>query len=267
MQSILKTMSAKPTAQGDRRLLSTAYSAIAPHPNYVPTGRVDFAAAGLPEYSGCYAVVLDSLFSKPELSAVLADAEVFSPWEIAQVNARTYAFTNTSYRNGQRIIYDSFELSAQIFDKVRPHLSDIEEIEQITHIDGQKVMQKWRMVRLNERLRFLRYPVGGFFKKHVDGHYEDEETGQRTFYTLQFYLPSDSTGSHESFLPAKGGTTRFLGRKGNAYADVQANPGRVLVFQHATLMHTGEEVTEGVKCAVRSDILYEKFGKPIPVKK
>ncbi|KAJ7752471.1 hypothetical protein DFH07DRAFT_706575, partial [Mycena maculata] len=224
----------------------------------VTAGLVDFAAAGLPEYNGCYAVVLDSLYSKPELSGVLAQAEAFSPWEIAQVNAGPggQAFTNTSYRNGQRIIYDSFELSEQIFEKVRPHLRDIEEIEETTFINGQKVAQKWRMVRLNERLRFLRYPEGGFFKKHVDGHYENEETGQRTFYTLQFYLPSDSTGSHESFLPAKGGTTRFLGRKG-AYADVQAIPGRVLIFQHATLMHTGEEVTDGVKCAVRSDILYE----------
>jgi hypothetical protein len=118
--------------------------------------------------------VLDSLFSKPELSATLAQAEAFSPWEIAQVNAGTQAFTNTSYRNGQRIIYDSFELSEEIFKKVRPHLSDIEEIEQVVYVNGHKAVQKWRMVRLNERLRFLRYPEGGFFRKHVDGHYENE---------------------------------------------------------------------------------------------
>ncbi|KAJ7027998.1 hypothetical protein C8F04DRAFT_1120704 [Mycena alexandri] len=236
-------------------------------PRYVSPGRIDFVAAGLPEYKGCYAVVLDSLFSKPELSGVLAQAEASYPWDVAQVNVSgSYAFTNTSYRNGQRIIYDSFELSEQIFKKVRPHLKDIEDIEEITFANGQKLKQKWRMVRLNERLRFLRYPVGGFFRKHCDGAYENEENGQRTFYTLQFYLPSDSSGSHESFFAAKGGTTRFIGRK-ETYADVQANPGRVLVFQHATLMHTGEEVTDGVKCAVRSDILYEKVGQPVPVKK
>ncbi|KAJ7637251.1 hypothetical protein DFH06DRAFT_1219213 [Mycena polygramma] len=235
-------------------------------PHYVPTGRVDFAAAGLHEYNGCYAVVLDSLFSKSELSTFLAQAEAFSPWEVAKVNAGPMAYTNTSYRNGQRIIYDSFELSEQIFEKVRPHLSDIEEIEEVTYVNGQKAMQKWRMVRLNERLRFLRYPVGGFFRAHCDGAYQNEKNGQRTFYTLQFYLPSDSSGSHESFLPAKGGTTRFIGRKKN-YADVDAKPGRVLVFQHATLLHTGEEVTGGVKCTVRSDILYEKVGSPVPVKK
>ncbi|KAJ7152638.1 hypothetical protein C8R43DRAFT_1127095 [Mycena crocata] len=234
-------------------------------PRYVSPGRIDFAAAGLPEYRHCYAAVLDSLFSKPELSGVLAQAEEFSPWEVAQVNGGAYAFTNTSYRNGQRIIYDSFELSQQIFKKVRPHLKDIQKIEEIIYIDGHKAVQEWRMVGLNERLRFLRYPVGGFFRKHVDGCYE-APNGQRTFYTLQLYLPSNSSGAHESFLPAEGGSTRFLGRKG-AYADVQANPGRVLVFQHASLLHTGEDVTGGVKCAVRSDILYEKVGKPLPFKK
>ncbi|KAF7349342.1 P4Hc domain-containing protein [Mycena sanguinolenta] len=232
-------------------------------PRYVPSGRINFAAAGLPEYNDCYAIVLDSLFSKPVLSAVLAQAEASSPWEVAQINAGRQAITNTSYRNGQRIIYDSFELSEEIFKQVRPHLSDVEEIDMETWVNGGKAMQKWRMVHLNERLRFLRYSKGGFFRKHVDGYYEDENNGQRTFYTLQFYLPSDSSGSDESFVPAKGGSTRFIGRRGG-YADVEANPGRVLVFQHASLLHTGEEVTNGVKCAVRSDILYEKVGNPVP---
>ncbi|KAJ7053272.1 hypothetical protein C8F01DRAFT_1330000 [Mycena amicta] len=234
-------------------------------PHNVPTGPIDFATAGLPEYSHYYAIVLDSLFSKHEVTAVLAAAEGFSPWDVAQINRAETAITNISYRNGQRIIYDSAELSQSIFDKVRPELKDIEEIEEVGYADGLKVLQKWRMVGLNERLRFLRYPVGGFFKKHMDGHYENEETGQRTFYTLQFYLPSDSSGSDDSFRPAKGGSTRFIGRKG-AYADVQAIPGRVLVFRHS-LLHTGEEVTDGVKCAVRSDILYEKVGEPVPFKK
>ncbi|KAF7323985.1 P4Hc domain-containing protein [Mycena kentingensis (nom. inval.)] len=237
-------------------------------PRYIPAGRVDFASANLPEYAGCYAKIIDSLFTKPELTAILAAAEAYSPWDVAQINSGIpgHALTNTSYRNGERIIYDSAELSASIFAKVRPHLADIEEIERVEYVEGVKMLQKWRMVRLNERLRFLRYPVGGFFKKHIDGAYENEETGQRTFYTLQFYLPSDASGSHDSFKAAKGGTTRFIGRKG-AYADVAANPGRVLVFQHATLLHTGEEVTDGVKCAVRSDVLYEKVGSPVPLKK
>ncbi|KAJ7735571.1 hypothetical protein B0H14DRAFT_2994689 [Mycena olivaceomarginata] len=96
------------------------------------------------------------------------------------------------------------------------------------------------MVRLNERLRILRYPKGGFFRGHCDGIYMDQETKQRTFYTLQFYLPSDASGAS------------FLGTK---YADVEAVPGRVLVFQHADLFHTGEEVIDGFRPLTASSVL------------
>ncbi|KAJ7346059.1 hypothetical protein DFH08DRAFT_870498 [Mycena albidolilacea] len=229
-------------------------------PKYVSSGRVDFNAAGLPEYKGCYAIVLDSLFSAEEPSSFLAEAEASSTWKIAQINAGTHEYTDTAYRNSDRIIYDSFELSDKIFARIRPHLKDIEEFEETVFTSGE-AKQKWRVVRMNERLRFLRYPIGGYFKDHQDGCYIDEKTQQRTFYTVQFYLPSDSSGSEESFVPAQGGSTRFLSwssKSKHAHADVEAVPGRVLVFQHAKLLHTGEEVTGGVKCTVRSDILYER---------
>ncbi|KAJ7882413.1 hypothetical protein B0H14DRAFT_3433524 [Mycena olivaceomarginata] len=213
----------------------------------VPAGLIDFEAAGLPEYVHCYAIVIDSLFPDPELTSILSEAER-QPWK--------------------RIIHDLFELSSQIFDKIRPHLSAIEEIEEPVSVylrhSGRHIqaVQKWRMVRMNERLRFLRYPKGGFFRAHVDGCYENEENGQRTFYMVQLYLPSDTSGSDESFKPAGGGSTRFWGEEVDHYADVEALPGRVLIFQHDDLLHTGQA---GVKCAMRSDILYEKVGGPVPV--
>ncbi|KAJ7725537.1 hypothetical protein B0H16DRAFT_1332662, partial [Mycena metata] len=212
-----------------------------------------FQAAGLPEYNGCYALVLDSLFSTEELSSFLAEAEVSSPWKVAQINAGTHEYTDTSYRNSDRIIYDSFELLDKIFVRIRPHLKEIEEF------DGE-AKQKWRMVRKNERLRSLRYPIGGYFKDHQDG-----KTKQRTFYTLQFYLPSDRQIRPD---PRRGGTTRFLSwssRPRHAHADLEAVPGWVLVFQHAKHLHTGAEVIGGVKCTMRSDMLYERVGLPVLV--
>ncbi|KAK7046545.1 P4Hc domain-containing protein [Favolaschia claudopus] len=237
-----------------------------PSNTVVPPGRVDFPALGLPRYKDCYAIVVDNLYSRETLSAILAEAEQ-QEWQIAQINSGAEAYTIPDYRNGERIIHDSFPLSEMIFKELRPHLSEIEEIEELTWSPSGKVMQKWRMVRLNERLRFLKYPKGGFFKPHEDGCYFDEKTGQRTFQTLQLYLPSDSSGSEESFNPAMGGATRFWRdyRDGDAYADVEALPGRALVFQHDGLLHSGETVLEGVKCAMRSDILYEKVGDPVPV--
>ncbi|KAJ7803527.1 oxidoreductase [Mycena olivaceomarginata] len=187
---------------------------------------------------------------------------------------RTPTLILTSYRNGERIIYESFDLSEKIFEKVRPHLKDIE---QTTYINTQKAVQKWRMVRLNERLRFLRYPKGGFFRGHCDGIYLDQylhiphlssqhsklEQGNQTKDLLHAAILSPIR-CFGSFVPAQGGSTRFLTRAlGTKYADVEAVPGRVLVFQHAGLFHTGEEVIDGVKCAMRSDILYERVGPPV----
>lgn len=98
------------------------------------------------------------------LSSTLGEAER-QPWKFAQINAGTEVYTVPDYRNGERIIHDSFPLSEQIFEKLRPHLNAIEEIEEQTYVRGVgAAVQKWRMLRLNERLRYLRYPKGGFFK-------------------------------------------------------------------------------------------------------
>ncbi|ORY69140.1 hypothetical protein BCR35DRAFT_354690 [Leucosporidium creatinivorum] len=218
----------------------------------LPPGKVDFAAAGFPDYSDCFAMILDSLFTPAELASFLAAAESSSPWEPARVNATAdESYLMPDYRNGERIILDDAELSARIFERIRPHLKELEETSW-----GRDSL--WRMVGMNERLRFLRYPVGGFFRPHYDGAYYRDESDQRTFLTIQLYLPSSSDGSPESMQASKGGATRFFfGRSVADYMDVEPIPGRVLIFQHSSLKHSGEEVEEGVKCTMRSDVLFE----------
>lgn len=217
----------------------------------------------LPEYKHCYAVLLDGLFTEQELARYLSTAESHSPWEVARVNTGpNTSFLNKSHRNGERIIYDNFELSEQIFSKIRPHLSDIEYIENLEWNRGKEKLVKrkmvsrscyrsasWRskrlliQVRMNERLRFLRYQPGGFFRRHIDDPYETPDRKMLTFYTVQLYLPSSSDGSPESRELPQGGATRFLSQMSDAYYDVDPIPGRVLVFQHDHLLHTGEEVS------------------------
>ena len=98
---------------------------------------------------------------------------------------------------------------------------------------------------MNERLRFLRYEEGGFFARHCDSAYFTPDNKQRTYYTVQLYLPSSSDGSAASLVPATGGSTRFhppsrmsVGR----YCDVEAVPGRVLVFQVRRVIHISTQV-------------------------
>jgi hypothetical protein len=80
-----------------------------------------------------------------------------------------------------------------------------------------------------------------------------------SYYTLQLYLNGDKE-------TLKGGATRFWpnprlrkGSKGDGvYVGVEPRMGRVLVFAQGDLIHSGEEVTAGVKYNICTDILYNE---------
>ena len=40
--------------------------------------------------------------------------------------------------------------------------------------------------------------------------------------------------------------------------DVQPQCGRVLMFQHRGLLHSGDDVVNGMKLTMRTDIMFEK---------
>lgn len=44
----------------------------------------------------------------------------------------------------------------------------------------------------------------------------------------------------------------------NRRLDVDPKMGRVLIFQHAHLVHSGDEVHAGVKYTMRTDLMYER---------
>jgi len=54
-----------------------------------------------------------------------------------------------------------------------------------------------------------------------------------------------------------GGATRFWTANKKAYLDVHPKLGRVLIFQQRMLVHSGEEVAQGVKYTMRSDFMFE----------
>ena len=42
------------------------------------------------------------------------------------------------------------------------------------------------------------------------------------------------------------------------YLDVEPKVGRVLIFQHRNLLHSGDDVIRGTKYTLRTDLMYEK---------
>ncbi len=55
-----------------------------------------------------------------------------------------------------------------------------------------------------------------------------------------------------------GGATTFHPHdESSRRVDVDPKAGRVLIFQHEGLYHSGDDVTSGTKYTMRTDILYE----------
>jgi len=142
-------------------------------------------------------------------------------------------------RDGHRVIVDSPELAAWLFQVLSPFLPA--ELE-----DGSKI------VGLNERCRFLCYTPGQQFPAHCDGVFERAGdhpcSGDFSHVTVQLYL-------HD--LPfAYGGATAFMlpGKPKH-----QPESGSVLIFSQ-DLMHEGCLVRDGVKYTLRTEVMYAPLG-------
>ena len=129
-------------------------------------------------------------------------------------------------RNNTRMMADDHARVALIWSRVRARVPQ--------ELDG------WRVVGLNERLRWYRYDPGQYFAPHRDGAFV-RGPDERSLFTFMVYLNDDFDG----------GQTAFPG------VEVTPAAGRALLFWHG-LLHVGRVVTRGRKYAVRSDLMFRR---------
>jgi len=251
----------------------------------ITVNRINFTAANLPEYEGLYAVVINGVLTTNECNALIRGAEASSVrgWEQATINiGEGQERLLTEERDCSRIIWDSPQIAERIWDRIE-HIAQVREIVRLENaplIVGQeptKLGEVWKLSRPNEELRFLKYTPGQYFRPHCDGsyakHYISDDEGrceERAYLTLHLYLndasvtdlgqsgTSHTQGASYRDVPLRDGSTRFyspvcdLGR----YVDVEPKAGRILLFQHRDLVHSGEEVVQGEKYTIRADLMY-----------
>ncbi|KAJ3504284.1 hypothetical protein NLJ89_g8017 [Agrocybe chaxingu] len=255
--------------------------------------RINFSETTLTHYTGFYATVLDDVFTPEECLELISSATAHSPWTPAGLSAEGPTQTvHSSFRNSDRILYVDAAVSQRIYERLRPLVEgDIGEIKVGSRWDGvtgkmrRKQGPSWRLVGVNPRLSFLRYGPGHYFKQHCDGLNDlvcDNGNVHKSFVTLHLYLngsdrpfsdsndsnsntPSPSTNlkfvklaQDDTDDPLAGGATRFWTPDKKYFLDVLPRVGRVLVFQQRMLVHSGEEVTAGVKYTMRSDFMFEQ---------
>jgi predicted 2-oxoglutarate/Fe(II)-dependent dioxygenase YbiX len=168
---------------------------------------------------------VDHVYTPTECMDFIALIESSSP---------TLATNNPLYRDQDRVIRDDPALAAELFRRLRTHLPER--------------MGSLSLLGLNDRLRFYRYRPGQRFEPHMD-HWFRPNDRQITLHTVLAYFNDNFTGGETVFQEQFDQT-------------VVPKAGTVAVFQHK-LRHEGRSVLQGVKYAMRSDVIYEAVGDTI----
>lgn len=251
-----------------------------PAPPTCTSKPIDFVKAGLPGYSSLFALTIHDLLTPEECASFLtaASATTDNKFEQAMINiGGGRQMLVVEARNCGRIIWDTHVMAKRLLDRIMPHLpKEMVTLDQNARVTGNgPTMRKevWRISRLNERLRFLKYTSGMYFREHCDGSYVTPDGKEISFLTVHLYLNGDPatpaqatapglgenvTGRPKDDRPLVGGATRFLSMSMGNYMDVLPETGSCVVFQHRGLLHSGEDVMQGTKYTMRTDVMYEK---------
>lgn len=179
--------------------------------------------------------VLDNVLTKAECEEWMRAAEQVGYTDALIQSEFGEQVRNPEIRNGGRAMLDDPERAHRLFKRIS------------RFIPSNPNKRGAVAQGLNERLRFLRYFPGEYFKPHFDNPYEDERNGTISIFTVQVYLNDDFDGGETVFLDG-GEIVRPV-----AYRPKQ---GSVLVFEQEPYYHEGATVTRGVKYCVRTEVMF-----------
>ncbi|KAG6917995.1 hypothetical protein DXG01_017005 [Tephrocybe rancida] len=198
------------------------------------------------DHSNSYIKILDNIFSPEECASLIALAESDQEWHTAGGTSISACYL--TFRNSLR---SRLETTGKAWLDLPTRRGSFKGIylaisfcDKTTHLCT---------LSANERLSFLRYGAGHFFKPHCDGMVELPD-GRRSFVTIQIYLNDEGLS---------GGATRIFGN-GRRHLDIEPKLGRVLILQQRVILHCGMEVVRGTKYAMRSNLMFEKVLDEVP---
>ncbi|CAG7853104.1 SubName: Full=Uncharacterized protein {ECO:0000313/EMBL:CCA75455.1} [Serendipita indica DSM 11827] len=283
----------KQTTPAHTRIVATSYTSKkvdipddflkspAPDAQAITLHTVNFSESILPEYEGRYAVVLDNVLSPSECKQLIEYAEQSAGasdegvdnngWKAAMVNAGVgREVMMTEYRNSDRIIWDDQEVMNRLWERCTKVDGVLEEIGTLDHkplIQGRRGQNsRWIFSRLNERMRFLSMVLGSSSKNTVtecirhqiirSAHSSHSISTSMILYK-QLHLAS-ALRTEQSPSSPRTNTESFVSHR---RIDVHPKAGRVLLFQHADLLHSGDYVTSGIKHTMRTDLMYKRVPK------
>ncbi|KAI0006477.1 hypothetical protein F4779DRAFT_629824 [Xylariaceae sp. FL0662B] len=213
-----------------------------PAPSSSKAQIIDFNETDVREYAGYFAMVIDDVLTRKECEDLLA------------------LILDKGSRHCGRIIHTSQFLADRLLERILPHLPpQIVTLSNAPDITGQMpVIRKetWKIARLNDGLRFLKYKTGDYFRPHCDGHSSANDGAEKSFLTVHIYLNGGGDGDI-----VEGGATRFATDfEGTNEGKLDINPkaGSLVIFQQRDMHHEGADVSRGTKYTLRTDVMYRR---------
>ena len=168
---------------------------------------------------------ITNLFTEQECDERIAHSESMG-YEPVPINTDTGPQRHPDIRNNSRVIFDDKSFAEELWQRIAN--------------DVPSVLPGWKAVGLNERLRYYRYDVGEKFGWHKDGCVRRKD--QQSMLTFMVYLNDDFLGGETLFQHG---------------VRIQPQEGLALLFCHWR-KHRGNEVREGRKYVLRSDVMHQR---------
>ena len=156
-------------------------------------------------------------------------------------------YTSSIHRISRRYKHDLPEIAKEIFNRLQgiapSQLTFEEEDDEL----GPFLKGIWNFHSVNEKISFFKYEPGGVFSKHRDGIYIKHED-LRSFITILVYLNNDYTQ----------GRTKIFSDDG--LCEISIEPAVGLGFMMIQrILHEGGAVEQGIKHAIRFDLMYHRI--------
>lgn len=183
--------------------------------------------------------IIDQFATREQCNSLIALSEALG-YQEADISFPEGGKMVKEYRDNYRVLYSDETLREELEQKILRYapktLSVIEEGGNVKEV---------QLLKLSGNFRFYKYLPGQKFKKHRDGNKSEE--GGISRITVLLYLNDVPEGA--------GGGTNLCDYSLGANRTIMPCAGRMLIFNHE-LMHIGEELLEGVKYILRTDLIY-----------
>lgn len=171
---------------------------------------------------------IEDVLSAAECAALIARIEEAGPTDAPVTTSRGMVMM-PELRNNTRVMFDDGALAKLLFDRVSAALPP-------------RLEKHWVLSGVNERLRCYRYGPDEYFRPHYDGAWQPS-ADERSLLTFMVYLNDVDAG----------GATAFP----SLAHSVVPRAGRALLFNHR-LLHESTTLEQGLKYAVRTDVMYRR---------